>query len=259
MKKLYFLSGLHRSGSTVLSSILNQNANIYCSPTSPLPDVLISSGKFLEQSRNTYTFNYEVHNQNLIRGILDSFYYHIDNTIIIDKHRGWPSVIEMLKYYYKAPKIICTNRKIPEIIASFINLIEKDEENIIDKELLLYGHKITTKNRANYIFLNYVNPIRNLMLESLKNHRECIHMVEYDDLISNPQRTMSKIYKFINLDEYKHNFDHIDNSNKENDILWGIKNLHKVRKKLKKVDYSVYQILGEDLVDLYSQFNIKYS
>ena len=257
-KKLYFLGGLHRSGSTLLSSILNQNPNIYSSPTSPLVDILISSGKFLEQSKSTYTFDFDLHNRNLIHGILDNFYLHKNNQIIIDKHRGWPSVIQMLKVYYVCPKIICTNRKIAEVITSFIKLLENDPNNFIDNKLLENGYDLTIKNRAHYIFLNLVNPIRVLIIDSLKNHRDCIHMVEYDDLISNPQDTFNKIYNFLNINYYDHCFTNISNNNEENDELWNIKDLHKVRSKLEKRNFSPYEVLGESLVDLYSQFDIKY-
>jgi len=40
MKTLFFLSGLPRSGSTLLGSLLNQHPEIYATPTSPLADLL---------------------------------------------------------------------------------------------------------------------------------------------------------------------------------------------------------------------------
>ena len=40
MKTLYFLSGLPRSGSTLLGSILSQHSKLQATPTSPLADLL---------------------------------------------------------------------------------------------------------------------------------------------------------------------------------------------------------------------------
>ena len=35
-KKYYFMAGLPRAGSTLLSSLLNQNPNLYSGPSSPV-------------------------------------------------------------------------------------------------------------------------------------------------------------------------------------------------------------------------------
>ena len=43
MKTFYFLAGLPRSGSTVLASILNQNPEVYVTPTSPMLDLLVKN------------------------------------------------------------------------------------------------------------------------------------------------------------------------------------------------------------------------
>ena len=43
MKKLYFLSGLPRSGSTVLAGILNQHPDVHASSTSGLLDMLVGT------------------------------------------------------------------------------------------------------------------------------------------------------------------------------------------------------------------------
>ena len=40
MKKYYFIAGLHRSGVTLLSSILNQNPRFYSGPLSPVLNIM---------------------------------------------------------------------------------------------------------------------------------------------------------------------------------------------------------------------------
>ena len=40
MKKYYFIAGLHRSGVTLLSSILNQNPRFYSGPLSPVLGIM---------------------------------------------------------------------------------------------------------------------------------------------------------------------------------------------------------------------------
>ena len=42
-KKYYFMGGLPRSGSTLLSSILNQNPRFYSGPSSPVLGAMVST------------------------------------------------------------------------------------------------------------------------------------------------------------------------------------------------------------------------
>ena len=42
-KKYYFMSGLPRSGSTLLSTLLNQNPEIYSGPSSPVLGVMVGA------------------------------------------------------------------------------------------------------------------------------------------------------------------------------------------------------------------------
>ncbi len=53
MKNIYFLSGLPRSGSTVLAAILSQNPNIHATSTSNLLDTLVGTLKAWSDSLTT--------------------------------------------------------------------------------------------------------------------------------------------------------------------------------------------------------------
>jgi sulfotransferase len=260
MKQLYFLSGMQRSGSTLLTCLLNQNPQIFATKTSPLLDILSSCEKTLKEVYNQYTFNYEEKNKNLTLGILNSFHSNEDFPIIIDKHRGWIGSIDLVKKIHN-PKIICTNRSVPEVIASFINLIEKNNSlnNSIDKSLRNKGLPISITNRAEHIFYNFVNNPREGILSALEKNRDYIHMVEYNDLVNNPNETISRIYKFLDIEYFEHNFDNIENTCKEEkDLAWGIENLHVIRNKLQKTSTPPEEVLGKELTEYYRQFDIKY-
>ena len=53
MKKIYFLSGLPRSGSTVLAAILSQHPSLHASSTSGLLDMLVGTLRAWADSMNT--------------------------------------------------------------------------------------------------------------------------------------------------------------------------------------------------------------
>ena len=111
-KKLFFMAGLQRSGGTVLSSILNQNPNLYSSPWSPLLEMLA----LFEQS---YKFNSNVDFDRssaidtVLKNVPNNFYSDHSEKYIIDKHHQWsdPRSIQLInKHITQDIKIICPVR-----------------------------------------------------------------------------------------------------------------------------------------------------
>jgi len=90
MKDIFFLSGLPRSGSTLLGSILGQNPDFYVTPTSPLLDLLCFTNESFNKLENRYTFDIKIISENVYKGLVKSFYAHVKQPFIIDKHRGHP-------------------------------------------------------------------------------------------------------------------------------------------------------------------------
>lgn len=262
MERIHFLSGMQRSGSTLLACLLNQHPKIHATATSPLLDVIHAAGAKLEECTSQFTFDFESANKNITKGIISSFHKNIKEPIVIDKHRGWIALIEQIEKNYKRPKVICTNRSVPEIITSFIKLIEKNNtlNNTIDRELRSKGIPISVTNRSNHLFNLFVNNPRTAIIDGLEKCRDCIHIVEYNDIVNSPQETMNKIYEFLEIESFDHNFNDIKNTcEEEKDDAWGIENLHIIRNKLQKTSTPPEEVLGKELTEYYRQFDIKYS
>jgi len=260
MKKLYFLSGLPRSGSTLLGSILSQHPKIQSTPTSPLADLLCYIDTGFSKIDLQYTYDKNDIQYNTYKSILENFYNHIEKPCILDKHRGWcKNVSSIEKFLNQKPKIIATNRRISEILSSYIILLEKNKsDNFIDAHLRKEGKLITTNNRIECLWKNYVSETYSSLVYGIQNNMSNIHIVNYSDLIENPNQTTSKIYEFLEIEDCKHNFSNIVNSCSENnDYAWGMEDLHKIRSKLEKTSPPPEEIIGEENVKLYDKFNIK--
>jgi hypothetical protein len=78
--------------------------------------------------------------------------------------------------------------------------------------------------------------LNNLRSAKARNNGEYL-FVEYDDLVNNPKETIEKIYKFYEIELFKHQFDNIickypeDDSMYSNGLLLG---LHDVRPTISK-------------------------
>lgn len=260
MKKLYFLSGLPRSGSTLLGSLLNQHPEIYVSPTSPLADLIVFTEASLNDLEVQYTFDKEKISYNVYSSLLSNFYNHISKPNIIDKHRAWPKNLENAKKFISNDiKVILTYRSIPEIITSYISLIERSQHhnNFIDDHLRSKKLSINNDNRAEYIWSEYVyDPYQSAVI-GINRHPEMIHLVEYNQLVQNPQEELNKIYKFLEIPSYQNNFYNIENScGEKKDEMWGIRGLHDIRPKIERISKNPMDVIGEENVKLYSKLNL---
>jgi|APGre2960657373_1045057.scaffolds.fasta_scaffold13880_4 sulfotransferase len=253
MKQLFFLSGLARSGSTLIGSILNQNPNIYVSPTSPLMDLFCLTEIDYQKMDQQYTYDKQTVVNNLHKVLASTFYQHIDKPYVMDKHRGWPKNINQIKQYITdSPKIICTYRPIAEIICSFIKLMDSDPNNVIDKTLRERGLEINRYNRAMLLWYEYATDPYESLKYGLENHRENILVISYDDIVNDVENQLVRIYGFLEIPEYTHTFDNISNTcNEAKDTAWGFEGLHDIRSSISKTSNDPKTVLGKDLYEFF--------
>ena len=233
---MIFLSSLPRSGSTLLTSLLNQRSDVYASPTSNLCETMGAAVLAWEQNPTTQASGGT--NKDLIRilkGISKSRYS--TKQIVFDKGRGWPApqIIKTMMKVLGDVKIVATVRPIADCLASFVKIAKPDNVRDFCRNSLL----------AQHLFSSYHN-----LKAGYEAYPDNFLFVEYDDLIKHPQEQLDRISNFVGLDHFEHDSDNVEDS-KEEDEVWGIKDLHKVRKKVSKRRYSVRKILGNELYSHY--------
>ena len=260
-KQYHFLAGLHRSGNTVLSSILNQHPDIYSSPLSTLLEHIWVCHSATQNSENAMLNILDRQRSfNMVSGLPELYYKDINKPIVFDRNKCWtnPGNIELVKAYItQNPKIIFTTRPILECVASYIAI---DKDTII-KNMSVSGYiqdpnLKENENIADYLISDYSNfgMTRIWAMQSLDNpdNSGMIHVVKYEDLLSAPQETMDKIYNFLELESFKHNFKSIRKIEEYNDKVLGFaKDLHKVRRVLGKSDIRVEDYLTPYTIEKY--------
>lgn len=260
MKKLFFLAGMPRSGSTLLGSILNKHRDVHVTPTSPILDLICMTEESLKKLSVQYTFNEIEFIKNIAAGILDYGYKHISKPIVFDKHRGWPKNIKiatsLLSNNFSG---IVTYRPLPEIITSYIKLAKKDPNNFIDARLRDDGRPINNRNRADYLWRYYISDSYNSIKVGLEQGKDRLLPISYDDITLDTKNTLKKIEAFFSIDGISNiELDHIENTCAEDkDVAWGLKDLHTIRPKIDRTSDDPVDILGQDLFNYYSQFNWK--
>jgi sulfotransferase len=240
-KRYAFLAGLPRSGSTLLSSILNQNPIIHSGANSPMFGMMMTleNGIMSTQQFNAYPKPQVV--PSMIYGLLESFYSDRSESLIIDKCREWsnPNGFELLKKILPyQPKIILTVRTIVEILASFINLIHNNKESVsfIDQEMEarreFYFYRHPDENRCDALMRPnglIDKSLYGIAFACNSEYSKNFHFVEYEDLINDTAKTIDKIYDFLEIERFNHDYENIENKFLEKDDTYGLKGMHDVR------------------------------
>lgn len=224
-KTLHFLSGIPRSGSTVLAAILNQNPITHVSTTSGLVQALDG---LASSWSNTGLLDANDPDRlklaTIMRGTIDAFYDHTDKPIVIDKSRGWPINLimsAMTQVLGRTPKIIATVRSIPDCTASFVRIAKPT-----DLDDFMYNSPLLNHLKTSYISLQ----------NGYNFAPECFLFVEYEDLIKDPKTQLERIHAFLELPEYQYDFENIDGSSVQEDDenIHGYAGMHDVQSILQK-------------------------
>lgn len=236
-----FLSGLPRSGSTVLSSLLNQHPQIQSTSTSGLIDIMGAVCTAWESSPSTVAQSAnkeEVYR--LLRSVLEGKYETSTKPVIVDKSRGWANstiISTMEQVLGSKPKVIATVRHPADCAASFVRIAKPKDVYQFLKNSQLIQHL-----RHSYATLK----------EGYKAYPDSFCFVDYDELLQSPQKQMDKITKFLGLDPFNYDFNNIDTKvvAEKDEEAWGIANLHTISPKLGKLhNENSKQVLGHQYDD----------
>jgi sulfotransferase len=259
-KTYYFMAGLPRSGSTLLSSILNQNPRFYSGPSSPVVSTILTLEDSLSNDDLFLGYPKPQQVKEIISSILPQYYSDREEPVIFDKNRSWTIRMEYISGYFDvAPKVLCPVRDTAEILTSFISMIRRNpyqvdgKINFIDEMLVKNNIPLTDDNRCELlaspsgILGQSAEGLRKALMEGYDNS---IHLIEYKDLVSNPKETMKKIYEFLDEEPFEHTFNNLKNVNRENDAkVYGIADMHEVRPEVKSISANPEEILSPEILE----------
>ena len=188
MKNIFFLSGLPRSGNTLLSALLNQNPEIYVSPLSPLLHNIQMVDKSLNINEESLSCDFSLNTTQGLRDYVKGFYKHIDKPFIIDRNKTWggkESLYMAYKYITDKPRIIYTVRDIPSILRSFLSLMKTTNENFTDNNvralnIQAYGNLTLDDLRCDWLMNNQIGGCLVTLTELLRTGTP-VYLLEYDN------------------------------------------------------------------------------
>lgn len=261
-KTYHFMAGLPRSGSTVLSAILNQNPEVYASPQTDLISMLYNLESGIPNFESYKAGLLHQGFASVMHNMADTFYSHIDKRVVIDKNRGWGTPYNwdnLSGYVSKDGKVIVTMRPILEVLASFVKISKESRRVTQHLQYLNPNLWVSTyRDATDALVENLMIPNGELdralfsVANLVKNHRDRVHIVWFDDLLDNPVSTLDGIHEFLGLDFFDYNFNKIEAVDKHDDLnAFGIAGLHDVKKKLARPKTDPASYLSEYTIQKY--------
>jgi sulfotransferase len=261
MKKYYFLSGLHRSGNTLLSTILNQNPKIYSGELSPMAEYMWIMDNSYKNQKMAYLSKDSIGSKNIIKNMFDNYYSHVDKPIIFDRDKNWlhkTNIKNITEYVTKTPKIVVTVRPIIEILTSFVVKYSKTSQPYLEmfESYPMKQHLSEEDNFCDFLMMpnGIVDRIYSCIAYGFHNEdKSTFHIVEYDSLVYNTKNTLSEIYNFIGEDAYDHDFNNLENKNKNSLLELNLPtDLHTIRKTISNQSFKPKDVLSDYIIQKYS-------
>jgi sulfotransferase len=239
MSQFVCLSGLPRSGSTILSAILDQNPLIHAEGNSAVCQFVwdmhqagtVHAKEQLNGNQRTETV------KDIISQIPKIYYKDIapSKKIIVDKCRAWTiaSNVELLRCYIDVDiKIIVLERSVTAIMQSFMKLYRKNQwtDAFIHQTLKAMLVPNVDPVMRSIIGINMAKKENALRPPD----KQTFLFIQYDEFIAKPAETIERIYAFCGWAPYPHQFDAIVNAHPENDDFYKLKGFHEIRATLQK-------------------------
>ena len=255
MKKTYhMITGLPRSGSSLLTAILKQNPRFHSSITDGFA---ASIPKALEACQGAPGMRSEFPDQrkrDLVGAMFDGFYKCVDKEVVFNTSRGWTYLTSIVNDLYPDARMLVCVRVIKWILDSFELAFRRNPYTV--NSVSFGGLSGSVYSRADSLMSN--DGIVGFAYNGLKQgitsgEKKKLMLVEYDQLCKNPKGMMTAIYNFIGEPQFEHDFNNVQMSWDEYDAEIGIK-LHNVRK---KIEYTQREtILPPDLIHKYSGLEV---
>ena len=254
-QKIFFQSSLPRSGSTLLQNILAQRDDMYATPTSGVLELLYGA-----RANYTESPEFKAQDSELMKKAFQSFCHEgllgfykavTDKPYVIDKSRGWGIHRDFLDFAYPDPKIICVVRDLRDVFCSMEKIYRANPER--HSNLVNHADLTGTSTPKRIDIWANSQPI-GMAIERLaeilrQGYDGKMLFVKYEDLCLHPENEMARVYDYLGIDMYDHDFDNIEQRTKEDDEVYSIGNIHTIRMKLEPTRSNAKEVLGRDVTN----------
>jgi sulfotransferase len=254
-RKFHFISGLPRSGSTLLSGILLQNPRFHAGMSSTVVGLCSSIISQFSAGSEFAPVVGRDKRKALLRGIFDAYYADVDREIVFDTNRAWCARLPLLLDLFPQAKVIACVRNVAWIMDSIEKMVRANPyENT--RLFGAGGGRGTVYSRLD--FLAHPDNLVGFPWAALREafygeHAGSLLLVDYDLLAKAPAKVLPLIYDFLGEPYFEHDFDNVEYDAEDFDLQVGVPGLHRVKAQVKFTPRRA--VIPADLFDKYSKMS----
>jgi sulfotransferase len=252
--KLHFISGLPRSGSTLLSALLMQNPRFHSGMSGPMGTLFTALLAQMSGSNEFAVFVDETQKCAILKGAFENYYAAQDGKVVFDTSRLWCSKMPALAELYPEAKMIACVRETAWIVDSIESLIRRNPFEM--SKIFNFDPGGTVFSRAEG--LSGGNSMVGFAMNALKEafygrHTRNLMLLRYETLTAKPAEAMKAVYDFVGEPAFKHDFNNVEFNADEFDRRLGTPGLHRVKRQVKAERRET--VLPPDIFNRYANDN----
>jgi len=235
---IHFISGLPRSGSTLLAAILRQNPRFHAGMTSPVGGMYAALETAMSRRNEAAVFIENAQRRDVLKGLFENYYRAIQQEkLIFDTNRVWCAKLPGLTQLFPNARIVCCVRDVAWIMDSIEHLVRKNAFELSG----MFGFEpgSTVYTRVNRIATS--DGMVGYALDALKDgffgeQASKMILVEYEALARAPRATLDHLYTLLGEPSFAHDLENVDYNADEFDVALGTPGLHTIRRKVEWIE-----------------------
>ena len=228
---VHFISGLPRSGSTLLSVLLRQNPRFLTSVTSPVLDLMTSLSRQMGAAAEYAPFFDDTRRARILTGVMAGFHAPAEGQIIFDTARLWTRQMALIATLYPNARVICCVRDLPWIMDSVERLLQKNPL----QTSALFDHTAGLSIATRVVSMmeqgkGFIGAPWSALREAwFGPFAARLILIRYETLAEQPAETLDRLYDLLGEPRFAHRFKAIAHEEPAYDAKLGMPGLHDVR------------------------------
>lgn len=238
LPRFHFISGLPRSGSTLLAALLKQNPRFHASMTSGLGSLVTGAMQIMSPGSEVALTLQDGQREDILRSLFNSYYQRLaDREVIFDTNRLWTARMPLLAGLVPTAKVIACVRDVSWVMDSLERRVRANPYHFTR----LFG----PQNQGTvYSRIEALMHHENLVGRAWTGLKEAYYgeqagsllLIDYDLLVRAPDKVLRLVYQFIDEPWFdRHDFENVEFDAPEFDEALGIDGLHRVRPKVEPI------------------------
>jgi sulfotransferase len=248
MKTLNFISGLPRSGSSLISSILKQNDTVHSQTVGHLSSLISAVNSNWNNLQSNEAYGVHHNKSEVLSSIVDGYYKSVDKDIVFDRSLNWVPLIGTIEsVLQKQVKILVCVRNPAEILSSYERLYRENPLSFTHLEQTIKGGSSIASRAYHYAGPDGVlgKTHRDIKDAIVMGYLDRMLFVDYGLFCGSPKSQTKRIYDFFEIPNFEHNYKNIPQDEFLPSYL-------RVKPELRKTTVNCVQYLG---LELYEQYN----